>query len=760
MPYVAAITDNVIVTRDGELLASVALHGLSAETSDPAEVNALAARFEAIVAQTQGAVAFYVNRISVRSEMNLRPIKADTLAGVVDTRWAASFADRTPYKRQIMITVGIRSAVTEGVMDVLSRNTSGFADTRDRLVTIVNAIADDLVHLYHPIGARRLTLSSGEWLGFLSAINTGEYQLINPTGLGTPLAAQTIHQDILFKRDHFRFQGPVSGRDRFGTVLSMKQYPNPTAPGIYDGLDIAEDMVVTHSFIPIPTNIAQERAASKARQMRSAADAAKSLEYEIDDIRDALASGDTTLGSHHFSVAIFGDSLNHLKEVVDYVRRATAINGGVSVGETYAQRSVFFAQHPGNQSYRPRVAPISNINFAQMAAFHNRPVGSTRNIPWGVPLTHFRTQEDEVFAFNLHAEMTSRDELTPGHTLILGETGAGKSLLATFLIAQAQRCGARTFAFDYKQGMEVGMRALGISYSTVKVGETTGLNPFLSEIDEAGRAWLANWIESLVTRHQPITAMQRNAIAEAVKENAAAASDQPLLSTFDQFVTFFRALDDDGDLAGRFEEWVGDGRFAWLFDGTGADPLSDPSQSICFDLTDIFEDRTSQTAWLAYVFRRIERLVDDGKPTLILMDEAPRLLDDAYFAQKIKSWLDVMRKQNAAVILLAQRAAQIRDSAVGSTITSACNTKLVFQHNAIDAKAYLEIGFTEPQVRAMKVDAPNRHIVLITPQDELVLDVDLSALGPALQVLAGGKSFLSQLPDDWKTDPAFWRPFI
>ncbi|MGC0668672.1 hypothetical protein, partial [Escherichia coli] len=72
--------------------------------------------------------------------------------------------------------------------------------------------------------------------------------------------------------------------------------------------------------------------------------------------------------------------------------------------------------------------------------------------------------------------------------------GSGKSVQAAFLAAQAQRVGARVFVFDYRRGMEMAVRALGGTYSELKAGERTGLNPLWTETDTAGQEWLSDWL--------------------------------------------------------------------------------------------------------------------------------------------------------------------------------------------------------------------------------------------------------------------------
>ncbi len=63
------------------------------------------------------------------------------------------------------------------------------------------------------------------------------------------------------------------------------------------------------------------------------------------------------------------------------------------------------------------------------------------------------------------------------------------------------------------------VRALGGSYSTVRAGRPTGLNPLQTEIDARGQAWLADWLASLLERRdRPLTPVQTNRLQEVVRQ--------------------------------------------------------------------------------------------------------------------------------------------------------------------------------------------------------------------------------------------------
>ena len=64
------------------------------------------------------------------------------------------------------------------------------------------------------------------------------------------------------------------------------------------------------------------------------------------------------------------------------------------------------------------------------------------------------------------------------------------------------------------------VRALGGRYNEIRAGVPTGLNPLDTEIDERGRAWLSDWLATLLTRNGTLTGEQSRHIQSAVSQNA------------------------------------------------------------------------------------------------------------------------------------------------------------------------------------------------------------------------------------------------
>ena len=81
--------------------------------------------------------------------------------------------------------------------------------------------------------------------------------------------------------------------------------------------------------------------------------------------------------------------------------------------------------------------------------------------------------------------------------------------------------------------------------------------------------------------------------------------------------------------------------------GHGAQDRLDLSARVLgFDMTALLETPRLRTPVMMYLFHRIEELLD-GSPTMILIDEGWKALDDPVFAARIRDWPNTLRKRNA-----------------------------------------------------------------------------------------------------------------
>ncbi len=759
LPYVSLVNDRTIRTRGNELMQCIRLEGVNSTTSEDGHLDRIGGLLAGIVAQVGTEFSFYLHKVSKAVDVTLPPVPGEGFAAAVDERWHAHLGRAGLRDKTLTLTVLRRPETGSRLPFGLGASRSRHAADTTRRLRKLDEVVGFLLSSFDELKPRLLAASTGELLGFLGSLNTGEEHPLFPRSRLGVIAEDVANTRVTFRGTTIALSdGAVS--DKLGAIFAVKNYPAKTDSLMLDELNLPVDMVVTHSFVPINANIMAGRIKRQLRLMQAANDGAVSLAQELELAQDDLESKRLIFGEHHMTVAVYARTQTALDDIAAEIRNISATSGINLISEAFGARAHFMAQHPGNTGARSRKAAITNHNFTDLAAFHRTPLGKTgKEVPWGVPITLFPTPERSGFRFNFHEQGAPDREPTGGHTLILGRPGSGKSVLAAFLMTMARRAGARVFVFDYRAGMEMAVRALGGSYSTIRAGRPTGLNPLQTEIDMRGQAWLADWLASLLERRdRPLTPIQTNRLQEVVRQNASAGHAG--LRNWSDFASLLVSTDDEGDLFERMQEWTAEGRYGWIFGANSEDSFSIDGDVAGFDLTGILdsESERERMAVLSYLFRRVERVIEDRKPTIIVIDEAWKALDNAYFAERLSNWLVTARKQNAVVVMMTQYASQLERTRTGKTIVEAVPTQVLLPNIRASAADYSMLGLTEKELDVLLgVGSASRLALVRDDRGSVVIDADLSALGPLVTILGGMEKGEALAGADYRERPDFWR---
>jgi len=217
--------------------------------------------------------------------------------------------------------------------------------------------------------------------------------------------------------------------------------------------------------------------------------------------------------------------------------------------------------------------------------------------------------------------------------------------------------------------------------------------------------------------------MQARSILDNVRRNAEAA---PSLRRWDTFTKQFASTDDDGEIQTLLNAWAPGGRFGWVFGETTQDTFSLDADVAGFDLTQILDAQSDRErmAVLSYIFRRIERKMQDRKRTIVLIDEAWKAIDNPYFASVIEGWLATLRKQNAVVIMLTQNADQLAKSRVGERVFSFFPTQILFPDGKSSHDDYKALRLNAAELDIVTSRSSERNFLLRDDENSIVLDAD------------------------------------
>lgn len=756
LPYARHVDDYTLETRDGLLLQTAHLRGLPFETADTDELN-YRKRLRDVTLQAVGASRFalYQHVVRRRVDAALAPVRSDPFSQRLDAAWRARLTGRRLYVNDIYLTL-VRRPVP-GRMGLLDRlagrlGQAGAADAAAALRDL-NAARETLLAGLGSYGPRLLGVRDtdigpcSEILEFLSELLHGESR---PIALPhQDLGEHLPYRRVSFGRDAVELGVAGDRRRSFVGLVSIKDYPGRTGPGMFDDLlRLPCELVTTQSFAFVDRQAALDRMNLALRRMRSADDEAVSLRAELSDAKDDVAAGRAAFGEHHMTVAIRGDSPQAVDAGVAEALAALADLGLVAVREDIALEPAFWAQFPGNFRYLCRRALISTANFSGLASAHNFAVGQADENHWGSAVTLLETTAAGPYFFSFH-----RGDL--GNFTIIGPSGSGKTVVLNFLLAQARRFDPRIVFFDKDRGAELFLRAIGGRYDVLRPGQPSGLNPLQLPDTAANRQFLHDWLAVLAGGVDVAEAEQ---IREALEANyGQPAAHRRLRHLVELFRGGHRAH--QADLWARLQPWWGDGDKAWLFDNP--QDLTDlDARAVGFDMTQVLDDARLRTPAMMYLFHRVEERLD-GSPAIIVIDEGWKALDDDVFVRRIRDWEKTLRKRNGVVGFATQSAQDALESRISSTIIEQAATQIFMANPKARAVDYVDgFGLTPHEfelVRTLPDDA--RAFLVKHGADSVVARLNLTGEADLLTILSGRERtvrLLDAIRAEHGDDPAGW----
>jgi len=763
LPYLALVDENILMLRDGSVMISLMVPGLAFETADTDELNAHAATREVLLRSALDArFVLYHHVIRRQVDVALDGNFDDPFSAHIDARWREKTGSGALYVNDQFITLIRRPARGKaGWIERLSRSFKrggkpiAEADISD--IRSLRAAANAMVASLGAYGARLLgdyegqAGSCNEVLELLSALYNGEMRPVRRPAEGTDIGHMLPYKRVSFGMDALELRG--SAGTGFASIVSLKDYPDSTAPGLTDALlRLPCEMVLSESYAPCDRQVARERIDLAIRRLRSADEDAMAERREMASARDALGTGAVGFGDHHLSVLVRAQTLDTLDDATAACAASLADAGAVAVREDVNLEPGFWGQFPGNEAFLVRRALISSANMACFGSLHGFAMGQATGNHWGDAVTLLASTSSTPFFFNFH-----QGDL--GNFSVIGPSGSGKTVVMNFLAAQAQKFSPRTILFDKDRGGEVFMRGIGGTYSRIATGHPTGFNPLALPDAPANRAFLRDWLGVLL---EAKGAEEQAIVAGAV--DAAYANDATLrrLRHFRELLAGSRRPQ-PGDLASRLDAWIEDGEHGWLFDNE-QDRLDLSARKLGFDMTALLESPRLRTPVMMYLFHRIEERLD-GNPTMILIDEGWKALDDEVFAARIRDWLKTLRKRNALVGFATQSARDALDSRIATALVEQTATMIFMPNARARAEDYCAgFGLTEHELDVIRTLPSHSRCFLVRQSDaSVVVRLDLSGMPEVLTVLSGRESTvrkLDALRERYGDAPSAWYPAL
>lgn len=764
IPYVRHVDETIIGLDSRAVMTVIALEGIAFETADPLDINALHRDLNTLyrnIADERLALWTHI----IRRRDNNYPLGTyeNSFSDRLNRKYRDRMVDEDLFRNDLYLTLIWHPAhdAASQIASLLTRlgraRARGFEFDQQSLKRLVDVTLDVTA------GMARFTprvLSIYERDGILfSEPSEVLHQLIGGRREPIPLTqgriASAIYSDrVIVGRETVEIRHEAT--NRFAGMFGFKEYPARTRTGMLDGLLTAPfELVLSQSFGFFSKADAKVIMGRKQNQMVNAGDKAGSQLEELVDALDELESNRFVLGEHHLTLAVYASSIKELADNLAKARSHLTNGGAVVAREDLGLEAAWWAQLPGNFRHRARSGAITSKNFAALSPFHSYPVGKKQGNEWGPAVAMLKTASGSPFYFNFH-----HGDL--GNTFVCGPTGSGKTVVVNFMLSQLQKHDPHIVFFDKDRGADLFVRAVGGTYLPLKNGIPSGCAPLKGlELTPQNKVFLSQWIAKLVVSNT------RALSASDARDIAGAIDGLADLSPHERTIGALRAFLDNTDpegIAARLRRWERGGPLGWLFDND-VDDIGIGAKFLGYDMTDFLDNEEIRTPLMAYLFYRVEQLID-GRRIIIVIDEFWKALADEAFRDLAQNKLKTIRKQNGLMLFATQSPRDAINSPIAHTIIEQCPTQ-VFMPNARGSYADYVDGFklTEREFELISRSLSNesRRFIVKQGHNSVVAELNLAGFDDELAVLSGRTAnvdLADRIRAQVGDEPAAWLPLF
>ncbi|MGX5805132.1 conjugal transfer protein TrbE [Bradyrhizobium sp. Arg314] len=770
LPWAALVAPGIVLNKDGSFQRTARFRGPDLDSVTPAELVGTTARLNNALRRLGSGWAIFVEAVRLPAQHYPEGLFPDGASALVDLERREQFegdaesgspqwGDREPHpelfeSRYFLTFVWLPPAEDASRMESWlyeGREKSG-VDPWELLKSFVGR-TDRVLNLIEGFVPEVDWLDDTETLTYLhSTISTRRHRVRVPE---TPM-----HLDALL------VDQPFAGglEPRLGgshlRMLTIIGFPTATFPGILDELNrlafpyrwstraimldktdatrlltkirrqwFAKRKSVAAILKEVMTNEASVLVDTDAANKAADADAALQ-ELGSDQIGEAYVTATVTVWDLDPSIA---DEKLRLVEKNIQSRDFTCLAEGVNAVEAW------LGSVPGHVYANVRQPPLSTLNLAHMIPLSAVWAGPAIDEHFGAPPLFFaRTEGSTPFRFSLHVGDV-------GHTLVVGPTGAGKSVLLALMALQFRRYpDNQVFAFDFGGSIRAAVLAMGGDWQNLGGNPSGDPLALLSLADLSGdvgdvclqplagihhtpeRAWAADWLVDILLREGvPVTPEVKEHLWSALTSLASAPAQERTL-------TGLSVLLQSTPLKQALRPYCIGGPYGRLLDAEH-ERLSEASVQ-AFE-TEGLIGTGAAPAVLAYLFHRVEQRMD-GRPTLLIIDEGWLALDDGGFAEQLREWLKTLRKKNASVIFATQSLSDIDGSKIAPAIVESCPTRLFLPNErAIEPQItdiYRRFGLNDRQIEIVARATPKRDYYCQSRRGNRLFDLGLGPIALAL----------------------------
>jgi type IV secretion system protein VirB4 len=504
LPWAALVGPGIVLNKDGSVQRTFLFRGPDLESASEGELVGLCARANNALKRLGSGWALFFEAERAGAQHYPTSNFPDAASWLVDEERRISFEEGHQgkhfesryYLTLLFMPPPDAQARTEKALLDSGREEEGrdwrrelgrFREETDRMLDLLSGFLPEI-----------RALDDAETLTYLhGTVSTKRHPVAVPE---TPMYLDGVLADTSFTGG----LEPMLGAAHLRT-LTILGFPNATCPGILDALnhqDFGYRWVTR--FIPLDKTEATKVLTRLRRQWFAKRKSVTAILREVmtsesstlvdsdadNKARDADAALQALGGDHvgfgYFtaSVTVWDKDWQQAEDKARAVERIINNIGFTCIRESVNAVEAWLGSLPGHVYANIRQPLVHTLNLAHLMPLSALWAGPERNAHLdGPPLFYAETSGSTPFRFSTHVGDV-------GHMLVVGPTGAGKSVLLSLIALQFRRYqGAQVYIFDKGRSARAATLAMGGEHYALGADGALSFQPLRNIDDPATRSW-------------------------------------------------------------------------------------------------------------------------------------------------------------------------------------------------------------------------------------------------------------------------------
>ena len=502
LPWAALVAEGVVLNKDGSFQRTARFRGPDLNSATPAELVGTTARLNNALRRLGSGWTIFVEASRNAAQSYPQSELPDPVSALVDAERKAQFEEaaahfESAYYLTFLFLPPAEEAARAEAWLYEGRSRDGGVDAHEILKTFTDR-TDRVLRLVEGFVPEAAWLSDEATLTYLhSCISTKCHRVRVPE---VPMYLDAILVDE-----------PLAGglEPRLGTAhlrtLTVMGFPSSTHPGLLDELNrlafpyrwstraIALDKTDAAKVL---TRIRRQWFAKRKSVMailKEVMTNESSALLDTDAHNKALDAdaalqelGSDLIGQAYVTttVTVWDDDARAAEEKLRLVEKVIQGRDFTCIAESVNAVEAWLGSLPGHAYANVRQPPVSTLNLAHMIPLSAVWAGPERNDHLGgPPLLFAKTEGATPFRLSLHVGDV-------GHTLMVGPTGAGKSVLLALIALQFRRYPAPRSLPSISAARSVPLRSPWAATGTTSAARSRTMRSSPSPCSRSPRSWI------------------------------------------------------------------------------------------------------------------------------------------------------------------------------------------------------------------------------------------------------------------------------